>query len=64
MTGQLIEGIGDEVLLFGAFLFLSLCMVGYVSLRGGERRPQRREETQEEVARRREGEGLRGGTGK
>ena len=46
---SLVEGIGDEVLLFGAFLFLSACMVCYVSLRGERRGP-------EQAARGREGE--------
>ena len=28
------EGVGDEVVLFAAFLLLSLCLLLYVSLRG------------------------------
>ena len=40
MADQLVEGIGDEVLLFGTFLFLSLCMVGYMSFRGARRHPE------------------------
>ena len=34
MPSQVIDGVGDEVVLFGAFFFLSLCIVGYMSLRG------------------------------
>lgn len=45
MADQLVEGIGDEVLLFGTFLFLSLCMVGYVSFRGARRHPEQNART-------------------
>lgn len=43
-----VEGIGDEVVLFGAFLFLSMCMLVYVSLRGSRNERPRAEPHQED----------------
>ena len=44
------EGIGDEVVLFGAFLVLSVCMLVYLSLRGSQGRAARGpDETQHQV---------------
>ena len=38
MAEQLVEGVGDEVVLFGAFICLAMCMLVYFSLRGGPNR--------------------------
>lgn len=40
MVDQLIEGIGDEVVLFVAFLFLSICMLIYVSFKRDQAQQQ------------------------
>jgi hypothetical protein len=34
----MVEGVGDEVVLFGAFLFITMCMLVYFSRRGGQGR--------------------------
>lgn len=43
-----VDGVGDEVVLFGAFLFLAMCMLVYVSLREGRNGRPREEQLQEE----------------
>ena len=41
---ELVAGIGDEVLLFGSFLLLSLCMLAFISRRQQLQRRQREQE--------------------
>lgn len=43
-----VDGVGDEVVLFGAFLFLAMCMLVYVSLRESRNERPREEHRQEE----------------
>lgn len=51
MSGNIIEGVGDEVLLFGVFLLLSLVFLTFISLRGRQQvpPPEQREQSGEHV---------------